>query len=180
MTNSIHPRRALAESEAAAWLDLHSDWAKGMPAEVRDTSIKGELFHDHIGDGWDNLWFRSAADKAAPAAKPKTTTPRCAVDSDYEQSMPTIERRTVHTGRVGNYGIEPKAPTRIVSRAGTEQLKQITPVLGERVPSALTYDRRTGDTRKQGVTQAFGDLSGHLDATWMQKLAYDELIRMRY
>ena len=27
---SIHPRRALAESEAAAWLDLHSDWADGL------------------------------------------------------------------------------------------------------------------------------------------------------
>ena len=176
MTN-VHPRRALAESEAAAWLDLHSDWSKGLPAEVRDTTVKGELFHSHLGDGWDNLWFRSAADKAAPAAKPKSTTPRCAVDSDYEQSMPTIERRTVHTGCVGDYGVTIKPPVRIVARTGTELLKETTTVLGQRVPGALTYDRRIDGTRRSGVVQSFPDLDrAGIDATWMQQLAYDELI----
>lgn len=41
MTNTTHPRRALAEAEAAAWLDLHRDWAKGLPAEVATCSVSG-------------------------------------------------------------------------------------------------------------------------------------------
>lgn len=175
MTN-IHPRRALAESEAAAWLELHEDWSKGLPAEVRDTSVKGELFHDHLGDGWDNLWFRSAADKAAPAAKPKSTTPRCSIDSDYEQSMPTIERRTIHTDRLGDYGVSIKPPVRIVARTGTEQLKETTTVLGQRVPGALTYDRKVQRDGDRYATFASSDFSFRSDSTWMQKLAYDELI----
>lgn len=40
MTTS-HPRRALAEAEAAAWLDLHRDWAKGLPAELATCSVSG-------------------------------------------------------------------------------------------------------------------------------------------
>ena len=175
MTN-VHPRRALAESEAAAWLELHDDWNKGLPAEVRDTSVKGELFHDHLGDGWDNLWFRSAADKAAPTAKPKSTTPRCAVDSDYEQSMPTIERRTVHTGCVGDYGVIIKPPVRIVARTGTELLKETTTVLGQRVPGALTYDRKVQQRGDRCATFAASDFSFRPDSSWMQQLAYDELI----
>lgn len=178
MTNFIHPRRALAESEAQAWLDLNNDWAKGLPADVRDTSIKGELFHDHIGDGWDNLWWHStASDLKKAQAKPTNSTPRCAVDSDYDQSLPTIERRTIQTGRVGDYRVEPKAPARIVSRAGTEQLKETTVVLGERVPGAMTYDRCIDGTRRSGVVQSFPDLDrAGVDVNWMQRLAYDELI----
>ena len=175
MTN-IHPRRALAESEAAAWLELHEDWSKGLPAEVRDTSVKGELFHDHLGDGWDNLWFRSAADKAAPAAKPKSTTPRCSIDSDYEQSLPTIERRTVHTDCLGDYGVTIKPPVRIVARTGTEHLKETTTVLGQRVPGALTYDRKVQQRGDRCATFAASDFSFRPDSTWMQQLAYNELI----
>jgi hypothetical protein len=176
MTN-IHPRRALAESEAAAWLDLHKDWASGLPAEVRDTSIKGELFHAHLGDGTDTLWWQStASDLKKAEQKPTSTTPSCAVDSDYDQSLPTIERRTVQTNCVGNYGIASKPPVRVVARAGTEQLKQITPVLGQSVPGALTYDRRVQGRGDRCATFATGDLSFHADATWMQKLAYDELV----
>lgn len=41
---SIHPRRALAESEAAAWLDLHADWAAGLGdperSSVSDTRFR--------------------------------------------------------------------------------------------------------------------------------------------
>jgi hypothetical protein len=177
MTN-IHPRRALAESEAAAWLDLHKDWASGLPAEVRDTSIKGELFHAHLGDGTDTLWWQStASDLKKAEQKPTSTTPSCAVDSDYDQSLPTIERRTVQTNCVGNYGIASKPPVRVVARAGTEQLKQITPVLGQSVPGALTYDRRTDSKRRSGVVQTFSDTDRlGVDSTWMQQLAYDELV----
>ena len=177
MTN-IHPRRAQAESEAAAWLDLHSDWAKGLPAEVRDTTVKGELFHDCLGDGWDTLWWKStASDLKTVTTKPKSTTPRCSIDSDYEQSLPTIERRTVQTGCLGDYGIEIKAPVRIVARAATEQLKETTTVLGQRVPGALTYDRRIDGKRRSGVVQSFPDLDRTgVDVNWMQQLAYDELI----
>lgn len=174
---STHPRRALAESEAAAWLDLHSDWAKGLPAEVRDTTVKGELFHDHLGDGWDTLWWKStASDLKTAAAKPKSTTPRCAIDSDYEQSMPTIERRTIHAGRVGDYGVTIKPPVRIVARTGTEQMRETTTVLGQRVPGALTYDRRVKQRGDRCATFATSDLSFHSDVRWMQQLAYDELI----
>lgn len=176
MTN-VHPRRAQAESEAAAWLDLHSDWAKGLPAEVRDTTVKGELFHDCLGDGWDTLWWKStASDLKTVTTKPKSTTPRCSIDSEYEQSLPTIERRTVQTGRLGDYGIEPKAPVRIVARAATEQLRETTTVLGQRVPGALTYDKRVQQRGDRCATFATSDLSFHADITWMQQLAYNELI----
>ena len=177
MTN-IHPRRAQAESEAAAWLDLHSDWAKGLPAEVRDTAVKGELFHDCLGDGWDTLWWKSTtSDLKAVTTKPKSTTPRCSIDSDYEQSLPTIERRTVQTGRLGDYGVSIKPPVRIVARTGTEQLKETTTVLGQRVPGALTYDKRIDGRRRSGVVQSFPDLDrAGVDVNWMQQLAYDELI----
>lgn len=138
---AIHPRRAQAEAEAAAWLDLHSDWATGLPAEIRDTSVRGQLFHDCLGDGWDTLWWQStASDHAAPTARTTSTTPRCVIDSDYDQSLPTIERRRVLTGRLGDYGVEPSTPARIVSRAGTEQLRDVTVVLGQRVPGDMTYD----------------------------------------
>ena len=176
MTNQT--RLQLAQAEAAAWLDLNSDWDQGLPADVRDTSIKGELFHDHLGDGWDTLWWKStASDLKQAQPKPSSSTPRCAVDSDYDQSLPTIERRTIQNGRIGDYGIEPKAPTRVVARAGTEQLKQTTSVLGEHVPASMRYDRRVDGTRRSGVVQSFPDLDrAGVDTTWMQKLAYDELI----
>lgn len=38
---SIHPRRAQAEAEAAAWLDLHSDWAAGLGDPER-RSVSGD------------------------------------------------------------------------------------------------------------------------------------------
>jgi len=41
LTNTTNPRRALAEAEAAAWLDLHRDWAKGLPAEVATCQTRG-------------------------------------------------------------------------------------------------------------------------------------------
>ena len=177
MTTSIHPRRALAESEAQAWLDLHSDWATGLPAEVRDTSIRGQLFHDHLGDGWDNLWWKStASDLKKAEAKPTHTTPRCAVDADYDASLPTIERRVIQAGRLGNYGVQPAAPSRIVAQAGTQELQPVTVVLGDRVPSSMTYDCRTAGRGDRCATFATSDLSFHADTTWMQKLAYDELV----
>ena len=177
MTTFIHPRRALAESEAAAWFDLHTDWAAGLPAEVRDTTIKGQLFHDRLGDGWDTVWWKSTAcDLKKAEAKPTHTTPRCAIDSDYDQSLPTIERRVVQTGRFGDYGVQPAAPSRIVAQAGTQDLHPVTVVRGDRIPSHMTYDHRSDICRRSGVTQSFGDLSGHTDVSWMQQLAYDELV----
>ena len=185
---SIHPRRALAQAEADAWLDLNNDWAKGLPAEVRDTTMRGELFRDCLGDGWDTLWWQStASDLDTPTARPTSTTPTCAVDSDYDQSLPTIERRQIQTGRLGNYGVQPKAPTHIVARAGTEKLSDSTVVLGQRVPTAFQFRScpipgRTpsGDgfayRRRAGRTQAFGDLSGHADTSWMDQLAAAEFI----
>ena len=177
MTISIHPRRALAESEAQAWLNLHADWAAGLPAEVRDTSIRGELFHDHLGDGWDTLWWHStASDHAAPAARTTSTVPQCSVDSDYDASLPTIERRQVQTGRLGDYGVQPAAPSRIVAQAGTQELRPVTVVLGDRVPGSMTYDRRVVGRGDRCATFATSDLSFHADTTWMQQLAYDELV----
>lgn len=177
MTTSVHPRRALAEAEAAAWLDLHRDWAQGLPAEIRDTTVRGELFHDHLGDGWDTVWWHStASDHAAPTAPTTSTTPRCVIDSDYDQSLPTIERRQVQTGRLGDYGVEPSAPAHIVSRAGTEQLRDVTVVFGQRVPGHLTYDRRVQGRGDRCATFASADLSYYADESWMQQLAADELI----
>lgn len=174
---SIHVRRALAEAEAAAWLDLHSDWSSGLPADVRDTTVRGQLFHDCAGDGWDTLWWQStASDLDAPAARTTSTTPRCAVDSDYEQSMPTIERHRAFTGRLGDYGIEPTAPSSVVARAGTEHLLPVTVVLGDRVPGGLTFDQRTVGRGDRCATFATDDMSFHADTTWMQQLAYDELV----
>ena len=177
MTTSIHPRRALAESEAQAWLDLHANWAAGLPAEVRDTSIRGELFHDHLGDGWDTLWWQStASDLKKAEAKPTQTTPRCAVDSDYDQSLPTIERRVIQTGRLGDYGVQPDAPTHIVAQAGTKQLQPVTVVRGDRVPGHMTFDLRTVDSHRYR-TQSFPDLDRiGVDQAWVQQLAYDELV----
>ena len=189
---SIHPRRALAESEAAAWLDLHKDWASGLPAEVRDTSIKGELFHAHLGDGTDTLWWQStASDLKKAEQKPTSTTPSCAVDSDYDQSLPTIERRTVQTNCVGNYGIASKPPVRVVARAGTEQLKQITPVMGEKVSTSMLFPsvpRQKGNGQSEHShlfealdshryrTQAYACLEGTVDSSWQEQMAAAELI----
>jgi hypothetical protein len=53
---TVHPRRALAEAEAAAWLELHSDWCRGLPAEVRDTSVIGA--DRPSGDGRSLPWYR--------------------------------------------------------------------------------------------------------------------------
>ena len=57
MTTSIHPRRALAEAEAAAWLELHADWCRGLPAEVRDTTVIGQETPAR-GDGRSLPWYR--------------------------------------------------------------------------------------------------------------------------
>ena len=192
MTKSIHPRRALAESEAQAWLDLHADWAAGLPAEVRDTTIKGQLFHDHIGDGWDTLWWQStASDLKQAEAKPTHTTPRCAVDSDYDQSLPTIERRQVQAGRLGDYGLQPAAPARIVAQAGTQDLHPVTVVLGDRVPSSMLFpsvprQKGNGDSERSHLfqaldshryrTQAYACLEGTVDSSWQEQLAAAELI----
>ena len=184
---STHPRRAAAQAEADAWLDLHADWAKGLPADVRDTTVRGELFHSCLGDGWDTLWWRSASDSSAPSARPTSTTPQCAVDADYDQSLPTIERRRIQAGRLGDFGIQQNAPPRIVARAGTEQLSAVTAVLGDRVARSLLFRScpipsrtRSGDgfayRRRAGRTQAFGDLSGHVDSSWIEQLAAAELV----
>lgn len=113
MTN-IHPRRAQAESEAAAWLDLHSDWAAGLPAaEVPSVSVRGRLFHDHIGDGWGSVGHQAPAKRIERPSKttvrngvrvtritPTQTAPLqdsvpCVPDSAYDESLPTISRESI-------------------------------------------------------------------------------------
>lgn len=112
---SIHPRRALAESEAAAWLELHSDWAQGLPAaELPDIQVRGRLFHDHIGDGWGPVGPQAPARRVERPARvtrrgditvtrvlptpsqPSSRPVPCVPDSAYDQALPTISRERVH------------------------------------------------------------------------------------
>jgi hypothetical protein len=65
---------------------------------------------------------------------------------------------------------------RAVGREDTEQLRPSTVVMGQRVPGALTYDRHVDQRGDRCITHAMADLSGYSDASWMQQLAYDELI----
>lgn len=113
---SIHPRRALAEAEAAAWLDLHSDWAADLPAaEPPDVQVRGRLFHDHIGDGWGPVGRQAPARRAErparvtrrgdvtvtrvlpapsqPSSRPVPYVP----DSAYDEALPTLSRERVHS-----------------------------------------------------------------------------------
>jgi hypothetical protein len=64
-----------------------------------------------------------------------------------------------------------------VAQQDTEQLRPVTVVMGDRVPGAMTYDRHAdADSRHQGVTQAFADLSGHADTSWQEQMAAAELL----
>ena len=66
---------------------------------------------------------------------------------------------------------------RAVAQQGTEQLRPTTVAMGDRVPAAMRYDRHAdADSRHQGVTQAFADLSGHADTSWQEQMAAAELL----
>lgn len=65
---------------------------------------------------------------------------------------------------------------RAVGREDTEQLRDVTVVLGQRVPSALTYDRHCDQRGDRCATHSMADLSGHADFSWMSQLAAAELL----
>ena len=65
---------------------------------------------------------------------------------------------------------------RAVGRQGTEQLRDVTVVLGQRVPSAMTYDRHVQHDADRYATHPMADLSGHADFSWMSQLAAAELL----
>lgn len=178
---TTHIRRALAESEAAAWLELHRDWCRGLPAEVRDTTVIGQETPAR-GDGRVLPWYRvDGAWVGAPAPRQEASADRSprghhshplqgwgeSVASAPITDVPAAREPLPLRGRA----------LRAVGREDTEQLRPVTVVMGQRVPGALTYDRRSsGDTRHQGVTQAFADLSGHPDTRWLGQLALAELL----
>jgi hypothetical protein len=217
MTTTVHPRRALAEAEAAAWLEEHADWCRGLPAEVRDTSVIGA--ETTSGDGRSMPWYRmDGAFTGSPA--PMGYEPQGLSDwapgwerwygwglsgdewgADERRGPAGVVRPAASpapaVGRRDRSGWGESAPSapitdapaagegfpfrgralRAVGRQGTEQLRDVTVVLGQRVPSSLTYDRHVDGTRRSGVVQAYGDLDRlGVDGRWMQRLAYDELV----
>ena len=214
---TVHPRRALAEAEAAAWLELHSDWCRGLPAEVRDTSVIGT--DRPSGDGRDLPWYRlDGSFTGSPA--PQGYVPQGLSDwapgweswygwglsgdqwGEAERRGPAAPSRPAASVR----WVQPRrdssgwgesvasapitdAPAageplplrgralRAVAQQGTEQLRPTTVAMGDRVPAAMRYDRRAdADSRHQGVTQAFADLSGHADTSWQEQMAAAELL----
>jgi len=178
---TIHPRRALAEAEAAAWLELHADWSRGLPAEVRDTSVIGTETISHF-DGRDLPWYRmDGARIGAPAPRVESSVDRSPRGHRSHPLQgwgptPTTGGRLPMPAAGAPLPLRGRA-LRAVAQQGTEQLRPVTVVMGERVPAAMRCDRRAeGDTRHQGVTQAFADLSGHADTSWMDQLAAAELL----
>jgi len=222
---TVHPRRALAEAEAAAWLELHADWAsrpacllgqrpvddrddvrgQRCPAEVRDTSVIGELFHPLIGDGWTTQSWHQAPRPESRRFRSVGTREHFGRTFRVERM---IEAPAVHRAPVRDCSTSGPLPTtsgrlpmpaageplplrgralRAVAQQGTEQLFDTTAVLGQRVPVSLQFRSvpvagMTGSgegfayRRRAGVTQAFADLSGHADTSWMDQLAAAELI----
>jgi hypothetical protein len=178
---TIHPRRTLAEAEAAAWLEEHADWCRGLPAEVRDTSVIGTETVAHA-DGRSLAWYRmDGARIGAPAPRTEASVDRSprgrhshplqgwgeSVHTDSLLPMPEAGAPWPLRGRA----------LRAVAQQDTEQLRPTTVALGDRVPAAMQYDRRAdANSRRQGVTQAFADLSGHADTSWQEELAAAELL----
>ena len=202
---TIHPRRALAEAEAAAWLEQHADWCRGLPAEVRDTTVTGELFHPLIGDGWTTQSWHQAPRPESRRFRAAGTCERDGRTYRIERMVeaPAARRAPVRdcstsgplpttSGRLPMPVAGEPAPLRgralhAVARESTEQLRPITVVMGERVPESLQFRSvpvagMTGSgegfayRRRAGATQAFADLSGHADTSWMDQLAAAELL----
>jgi hypothetical protein len=223
---TVHPRRALAEAEAAAWLELHADWCRGLPAEVRDTSVIGT--ETASGDGRSLPWYRmDGAFTGSPAPMgyvpqglsdwaPGWETRLRSTRPDPASAHVTAEQiREWDTHQAPALAARPErspegtagrrdrstwgesaasasitdAPAagepmplrgralRAVGRQGTEQLRDVTVTLGQRVPASLRYDRRVDGTRRAGVTQAYPDLDRlGIDTSWMDRLASAELL----
>jgi hypothetical protein len=174
-----HPRRALAEAEAAAWLELHADWSRGLPAEVRDTSVIGT--ETTSGDGRDLPWYRmDGAFTGSPAPRTDASVDRSPRGhrshplQGWGESVPS--EPILDVPAAGEPLPLRGSALRAVGREDTEQLRPSTVVMGQRVPGALTYDRHVDQRGDRCMTHAMADLSGYSDASWMQQLAYDELI----
>jgi hypothetical protein len=202
---TIHPRRALAEAEAAAWLELHADWCRGLPAEVRDTTVTGELFHPLIGDGWTTQSWHQAP---RPESRRFRAAGTCERDGRTYRIERMVEAPAARRAPVRDCSTSGPLPTtsgrlpmpvagepaplrgralRAVACEDTEQLRPVTVVMGERVPVGLQFRSvpvagMTGSgegfayRRRAGATQAFADLSGHADTSWMDQLAAAELL----
>ena len=213
---TVHPRRALAEAEAAAWLERHADWCRGLPAEVRDTSVIGT--ETTSGDGRSLPWYRmDGAFTGSPA--PMGYVPQGLSDwapgwerwygwglsgdewgSDERRGPASVVRPAstpdAREGRRDRSGWGESAVSapitdapaageplplrgralRAVGREDTEQLRDVTVVLGHRVPGAMTYDRHVQYDADRYVTHSMADLSGHADTSWMDQLASAELL----
>jgi hypothetical protein len=214
---SPHPRRALAQSEADAWLDLHSDWSKGLPADVRDTSVIGEV--SASGDGRSLPWYRfDGAFVGAPGPRgyeplglsgsecprritgdePKRTSTyegpiHGTATEPVDYAALDHERRIVHdlpadllvqfstpamplpTIDLQEFPDTSRRAVRARAAEDTRQFSAVTSVTDQRVPSRLTYDQHSVDSRRYR-TAAYADLSGHLDHSCPDQLAYDELV----
>ena len=145
------------------------------------TQIKGHLFHDHPGDGWDDLWFRvSRREIKTRHIKKRNATvyttryksetypttrergrlaPGEKVKPDVSM-RPTMERKYYPTPAF-NYGLPPEpvgswmdghnAKRQALIEMEKGCLRQTTPILGQRVPGHFRYDRRT-DYAKQTIS----------------------------
>ena len=226
---STHPRRAAAQAEADAWLDLHADWAKGLPAEVRDTSVIGDATAS--GDGRSLPWYRfDGAFVGAPG--PRDYQPRGLSGAECPRRITgdEPERTSTYEGPIHGTATEPvdyaaldherrivhdlpreelvefrtpamplpavelqvfpdtrRRAVRARAAEGTRQFSAATAVMGQPVPLSFQFRScpipgRTpsGDgfayRRRAGRTQAFGDLSGHADTSWIEQLAAAEFI----
>jgi hypothetical protein len=219
LTNTTHPRRALAEAEAAAWLDLHRDWAKGSPAEVATCSVTGRgPAPIELQGNWRDRqaghcnsnplpWWRQASSESSRWSEVSAydglddservlglSAAQLAHRAAQGQSQlaPTLERvngsrrRLSQEQRTPEGYITPASRDAIswsslsrrqalseVAKAG--QLKQTTPVQGERVSAALGYDSRVdGYRRRAGVLQNFAEVDA-ADTRWQEGLAVAEL-----
>ena len=213
---TIHPRRALAEAEAAAWLELHSDWSRGLPAEVRDTSVIGQ--ETTSGDGRSMPWYRmdgaftgapqpmghttqglsdwapgweswygwglsgdqwGEAERRGPASVVRPSSPVAWSQphrdrGSWGESLPSGDRLPMP--EQGAPSPLRRRALRAMAQESTEQLRPVTVVMGQRVPGALTYDRRVEQRGERCATHAMADLSGHADTSWMDDLAAAELL----
>ena len=218
MTNTTHPRRALAEAEAAAWLDLHRDWAKGSPAEVATCSVTGRgPAPVELQDDWRDRqpghcnsnplpWWRQASSESSRWAEVSAydglddservlglSAAQLAHRAAQGQSQlaPTLERVNGSRRRLSQEQRTPEGYSTPASRdtlrwsrsskvtalaeAASGVLRQTTPVLGEKVPAALGYDRRAdGLRRRTGVLQNFAEVDA-IDNRWQEGLALSEL-----
>ena len=177
---TVHPRRALAEAEAAAWLELHSDWCRGLPAEVRDTSVIGQETPAR-GDGRSMPWYRiDGTWVGAPAPRQEASVDRSPRGRRFHPlqgwgesaaSAPITDAPAAGAPRP----LRGRA-LRAVAQQGTEQLRPVTVILGQRVPGSMTYDRHSDQRGDRCATHSMADLSGHADFSWMSQLAEAELL----